>query len=163
MKEARVLPELSMAIPAIQLAYAFEARWYRPQPSRAAPDRAPAPASSTRRESPRQRRQHTRESSPRSATLADMRKLDQKRFARLVSDFIEGSGIKPPLYLIAISNRNGSVAVSRTYTGSDFEQVCGKSVGPGIASPITLVVVAENGSGARSTRIEIEAARGRMQ
>jgi hypothetical protein len=42
-----------------------------------------------------------------------MRRHDQQRFARLVSEFIESSGIAPPLYLIAVSNSNGTVIVSR--------------------------------------------------
>jgi hypothetical protein len=87
--------------------------------------------------------------------------LGIKRFAEFVSDFIEGCGFEPPLYLIAIGS-NGSVAVSR-HTDSDIKEVCSHSVGPGITSPIVVAVVSEDGRG-KSAKIEIiDAACGRMQ
>ena len=48
--------------------------------------------------------------------------LGIKRFAEFVSDFIDGSGIARPLYLIAISGSKGSVACRgiRIATSSKF-------------------------------------------
>jgi hypothetical protein len=90
-----------------------------------------------------------------------MSQHDQQRFAKLVSEFIDSCGFEPPLYVIAISS-NGSVAVSR-HTDSDVELICSHTVGPGMVSPITVAVVAEDGRG-RSAKIEIiEAARGTVQ
>ena len=89
-----------------------------------------------------------------------MRRFDQKRFAKLISDFIESSGITPPLYLIAIGS-NGSVTVSR-HTDSDIKEVCNHN-DRRMTSPIGVTVVAEDMRG-KSAKIEIiEAARGRMQ
>ena len=86
--------------------------------------------------------------------------LGIKRFAEFVSDFIDGSGIARPLYLIAIGS-NGSVAVSR-HSDRDVKQVCRHSVGPGMVSPVVVAIVAD-GRG-KSAKIEIiDAARGRMQ
>jgi hypothetical protein len=82
---------------------------------------------------------------------------DQQRFAKLVSEFIDGCGFDPPLYVLAIG-ANGSVSVSR-HTDSDVRQVCAHKVGPGMVSPITIAVVSEDGRGS-SAKIEIiEAAR----
>jgi hypothetical protein len=39
-----------------------------------------------------------------------MRPHDQQRFAKLVSEFIDGCGIEPPLYLIAISSNGNIIA-----------------------------------------------------
>jgi hypothetical protein len=85
---------------------------------------------------------------------------DQQRFAKLVSEFIDGCGFEPPLYVIAIG-ANGSVSVSR-HTDSDVEVICSHTVGPGLVSPITLAVVAADGRG-KSARIEIGAERATMQ
>ena len=85
---------------------------------------------------------------------------DQQRFAKLISDFVEGCGFERPLYVIAIGS-NGSVSVSR-HTDSDVELICSHTVGPGMVSPITLAVVAADGRG-KSARIEIVAARETMQ
>jgi hypothetical protein len=48
---------------------------------------------------------------------------DQQRFAKFVSDFIDGCGIEPPLYVLAIGS-NGAVSVSR-HSRSDVKQICG--------------------------------------
>ncbi|MBT1512151.1 hypothetical protein KIP88_16740 [Bradyrhizobium sp. SRL28] len=48
----------------------------------------------------------------------------QQRFAEFVSEFIDGSGIEPPLYVIAIGS-NGAVSVSR-HANSDVKQRVGK-------------------------------------
>ena len=90
-----------------------------------------------------------------------MLRKDQKRLAALVSEFVDGCGFESSLYLIAIGS-NGSVAVSR-HSDSDVKQVCSHNVGPGITAPVIVAVVAEDGSGARSVKIEIEAARATMQ
>ncbi len=91
-----------------------------------------------------------------------MRKLDQQRFAKMIGDFVNSSGITPPLYLIAIGDSNGSVIVSR-HTGSDFKEVCSHKVGPGMVAPILLTVVSEEDGRSAATKIEIVAARGTMQ
>ena len=89
-----------------------------------------------------------------------MHRLDQQRFAKMISDFIADSGIDPPLYLIAIG-ANGSVPVSR-HTDSDVREVCSFTRGPGITSPVVVAVVSADGRGA-SAKIEIVAARERVQ
>ncbi len=86
---------------------------------------------------------------------------DQHRFADLVSAFIDGCDFDPPLYLIAIGS-NGSVSVSRQ-TCSGLAEVCAFNRGPGTTSPLVIAVVAEDGSGSRSARIEIVAARPTVQ
>ena len=48
---------------------------------------------------------------------------DQQRFAKLVSEFIDGCGFDPPLYVIAIGS-NGAVSVSQ-HRNSDVKQICG--------------------------------------
>ena len=83
-------------------------------------------------------------------------------FAALVSEFIDGCGIDPPFYVLAIGGTNGSVSVSRRM-GSDIKEVCRYNVGPGMTSPVIVTVVSEDGRG-KSAKIEIvEAARRRMQ
>jgi hypothetical protein len=88
-----------------------------------------------------------------------MRKPDKQRFAALVSDFIAGCGLAPPLYLIAISTSNGSVVVSRYLGGVDFEEVCSHTVGRGMVAPILLSVVSERDGRSAATKIEVEVAR----
>ena len=77
---------------------------------------------------------------------------DQARLGRLINDFIERSGIAPPLYLIAIGS-NGAVIVTR-HTDAGNEQVCA-SPDAGLASPVIVTIVGPNG-GVASARIEIE-------
>ena len=47
---------------------------------------------------------------------------DQQRLGKLVSEFIDGCGFEPPLYLVAIGS-NGSVS---RYTHRGVKQVCAK-------------------------------------
>jgi hypothetical protein len=84
---------------------------------------------------------------------------DQQRLAKLVSEFVEGCGFDPPLYVIAIG-ANGFVAVSRH---SDFgvEHCCSRIMEAGLVAPIVVTVVTEDGRG-KSARIEI-VVRGMMQ
>lgn len=99
-------------------------------------------------------------SSPRSATITALSPHDQRRFAKLVAEFIEGCGLWPPFHVIAIGS-NGSVSVS-LHTRGAVKHICGHNPSR-MASPIVVTVVGEYGSGT-SARIEIiEAARERMQ
>ena len=81
-----------------------------------------------------------------------MRRFDQQRFGKLVSEFIDGSGIAPPFYMLVIGS-NGTVRVSR-HTDSDVEEVCSFSRGPGMVSPVTVAIIADDGRGS-SAKIEI--------
>ena len=89
-----------------------------------------------------------------------MNEHDQARFAKLVSEFIDGCGLDPPMYVIAIGS-NGAVSVSR-HTHSDVEQICGHNADR-MVSPITLAVVSEVDGRGKSAKIEIVAARETVQ
>jgi hypothetical protein len=88
---------------------------------------------------------------------------DQARFARMISDFVEGCGFERPFHLVVIDAR-GTASVTR-YGHHDIEQTCS---GPARANrskmipPLIATVISSDGRG-RSAKIEIEAARGRMQ
>jgi hypothetical protein len=85
---------------------------------------------------------------------------DQQRFAALVSEFIDGCGLYPPMYVIAIGS-NGSVSVS-LHTKRDIKQICGHNPNRMDAPIIVTVVQAEDGRGT-SAKIEIVEAAPTMQ
>jgi hypothetical protein len=85
---------------------------------------------------------------------------DIERFATFIGDFLDGCGFEPPFHVITIS-ANGSVAVT-LHTESDVVEVCDHTVAPGFVAPITVTIIAPDGR-AKSAKIAIEAARGRMQ
>jgi hypothetical protein len=78
---------------------------------------------------------------------------DQKRFGAMVREFIAGAGLAGPLYLVAISDSNGSVIVSH-HSGRDVKQICSRVVGRGLASPILLTLIEEESGRCASARIE---------
>ncbi|KRR14541.1 hypothetical protein [Bradyrhizobium valentinum] len=85
---------------------------------------------------------------------------DQQRLADVVTSFIEGCGLYPPLYVIAIGS-NGAVSVS-LHTRREVKQVCGHQPGR-MDAPITVTVVqAEDGRGS-SARIEFVTTKPTMQ
>jgi hypothetical protein len=87
---------------------------------------------------------------------------DQERLGKLISEFIDGCGFEPPVHVIAIgSNGSVSVSVSR-HSLFGVKQVCGHGSGPGMAPPIVVTVVAEDGRG-KSAKIEIIEAAPTMQ
>ena len=85
---------------------------------------------------------------------------DQARFARLISDFVDGAGFE---HLVVIDAR-GTVSVTR-YGFSGVEQVCsGPAKGNSLRMipPLVVNVISSDGSG-KAAKIEIEVAWGRMQ
>jgi hypothetical protein len=85
-----------------------------------------------------------------------MHERDQQRFAKLISDFVTGTGFATPLHLILIDAR-GSVAVSVYRHHDVVEQIC---AGPSRASklkmipPLVATVVGPDGCG-KSAVIEV--------
>jgi hypothetical protein len=93
-----------------------------------------------------------------------MRPHDEQRFAKMISDFVDGSGFVRPFHLVVLDAR-GTASVTR-YGHAGVEQVCS---GPARANrlkmipPLIATVISSDGSGS-SARIEIiEATRERMQ
>ena len=88
---------------------------------------------------------------------------EQQRFAKMITDFVEGAGYARPFYLLGIDAR-GSCSVTR-YGHRGVEQVC---VGPTKANrlkmipPLIVNVISSDGCG-KSAKIEIVAARATMQ
>jgi hypothetical protein len=83
---------------------------------------------------------------------------DQQRFAKMISDFVEGCGFEKPFFLVVIDAR-GTTSVTR-YGPHGIEQVCS---GPARANrlkmipPLVVSVISSDGVG-RSAKIEIVAA-----
>jgi hypothetical protein len=93
-----------------------------------------------------------------------MRRIDQKRFGKFLSDFVDRSGITAPFYLVAISSSNESVVITRHDENSKVVEICRRSVGVGMTSPVVVALVTEDGAHGASARIEIvEAPKPRMQ
>jgi hypothetical protein len=86
-----------------------------------------------------------------------MRRIDQKRFAQFVADFVADNGISPPLYLIAISESNGTVIVSHHDANSNVVEVCKHTVGPGMVAPIIVTAVSEETARSASAKIDVVA------
>jgi hypothetical protein len=85
---------------------------------------------------------------------------DQARFARLISDFVDGAGFE---HLVVIDAR-GTVSVTR-YGFSGVEQVCsGPAKGNSLRMipPLVVNVISSDGCG-KSAKIEVVAARETMQ
>jgi|KBSMisStandDraft_5_1062788.scaffolds.fasta_scaffold933416_2 hypothetical protein len=88
---------------------------------------------------------------------------DEARFARLISDFVDGAGFDRPFHLVVIDAR-GTTSVTR-YGPHGVEQVCS---GPAKAnrlkmlSPLIVNVISSDGCG-KSAKIEIVAAKATMQ
>ena len=85
---------------------------------------------------------------------------DQARFARLISDFVDGAGFE---HLVVIDAR-GTVSVTR-YGFSGVEQVCsGPAKGNSLRMipPLVVNVISSDGCG-KSAMIEVVAARETMQ
>ena len=85
---------------------------------------------------------------------------DQARFARLISDFVDGAGFE---HLVVIDAR-GTVSVKR-YGFSGVEQVCsGPAKGNSLRMipPLVVNVISSDGCG-KSAKIEVVAARETMQ
>jgi hypothetical protein len=89
---------------------------------------------------------------------------DQARFAKMITDFIDGCGFEPPFHLVVIDAR-GTASVTR-YGNAGVEQICS---GPAKANrlkmipPLTVACLSSDGCG-KSAKIEIiEATRGVMQ
>ena len=85
---------------------------------------------------------------------------DEARFARLISDFVDGAGFE---HLVVIDAR-GTVSVTR-YGFSGVEQVCsGPAKGNSLRMipPLVVNVISSDGCG-KSAKIEVVAARETMQ
>lgn len=88
---------------------------------------------------------------------------DQQRFAKMISDFVDGCNFEKPFHLVVIDAR-GTVSVTR-YGTRDIEQVC---FGPAKANrlrmipPLTVAAICSDGLG-RSAKITVEAERATMQ
>ena len=84
---------------------------------------------------------------------------DQQRFAKMISDFVEGCEFERPFHLVVIDAR-GTAGVTR-YRHNGADQLCS---GPAKANrlripPLVVTVISSDGVG-RSAKIEIvEAAR----
>jgi hypothetical protein len=92
-----------------------------------------------------------------------MNEHDQQRFAKMISDFVEGCGFARPFHLLVIDAR-GTASVTR-YGRAGVEQVCS---GPAKANrlkmipPLVATVISSDGVG-RTAKIEIIEARATMQ
>jgi hypothetical protein len=92
-----------------------------------------------------------------------MNEHDQQRFAKLISDFVDGAEFERPFHLVVLDAR-GTVSVTR-YGHNGVDQICS---GPAKANrlkmipPLVVTVISSDGCG-RSAKIEIEAARETMQ
>ena len=88
---------------------------------------------------------------------------DQTRFAKMISDFVEGCEFERPFHLVVIDAR-GTSSVTR-YGHAGVDQVCS---GPAKANrlrmipPLTVTAISSDGCG-NSAKIEIVAARATMQ
>ena len=88
---------------------------------------------------------------------------DQQRFAKMISDFVEGCEFGRPFHLVCIDGR-GSNSVTR-YGHRGIEQVCS---GPSKANwlrmipPLVVTCISSDGVG-RSAKIEVVEARETMQ
>ena len=88
---------------------------------------------------------------------------DEQRFAKLVSDFVEGCEFERPFWLVCIDAR-GSCSVTR-YGHNGVEQICS---GPAKANrlrmipPLIVNVISPDGCG-KSAKITVVAARPTMQ
>jgi hypothetical protein len=92
-----------------------------------------------------------------------MNEYDEQRFAKLISDFVEGCEFDRPFHLVVIDGR-GTVSVTR-YGHRGIDQVCS---GPSKANrlkmipPLIVNVISSDGCG-KSAKIEIVAAASTMQ
>jgi hypothetical protein len=88
---------------------------------------------------------------------------DEQRFAKLISDFVDGCGFEMPLYLVTIDAR-GSCSVTR-YGPHGIEQVCS---GPSrtnrlrMIPPLVVTCISPDGCG-KSAKIEVVPAAPTMQ
>jgi hypothetical protein len=92
-----------------------------------------------------------------------MSPFDEKRFTKMISDFVEGCGIERPFHLVVLDAR-GTASVTR-YGPHGIDQVCS---GPAKANrlrmipPLVATVISSDGLG-KSAKIEVVTARGVMQ
>ena len=88
---------------------------------------------------------------------------DQQRFAKMISDFVEGCAFERPFHLVVIDAR-GTASVTR-YRQAGIEQVCS---GPAkvnrlrMIPPLVATVISSDGVG-KSAKIEVVAAWETMQ
>jgi hypothetical protein len=61
-----------------------------------------------------------------------------------------------PLYLVAISDSNGTCIVPRQLDTGNVKEVCKHVVGRGLASPVLLTVISEHDGRCASARINIK-------
>ena len=88
---------------------------------------------------------------------------DQQRFAKMISDFVEGCGFERPFHLVVIDAR-GTTNVTR-YGFKGVDQICfGPAKGNRLRmiSPLTVACIGSDGCG-KSAKIEIVAARETVQ
>jgi hypothetical protein len=81
---------------------------------------------------------------------------DQERFKTFVAKFVETCGIEPPFHVILVGS-NQSISVQR-HTDGGIEPVCDHIVDGGFVAPITVTLIAPDGSG-KGAMITIEAKR----
>jgi len=88
---------------------------------------------------------------------------DERRFAQLITDFVDGCGFARPFHLVVIDARD-TVSVTR-YGHDGVDQVCS---GPAKANrlrmipPLTVTAISSDGVD-RSAKITVEAERETMQ
>ena len=95
--------------------------------------------------------------------VSPMRPHDQQRFAKMISDFVEGAGFEKPFHLVVIDSR-GTASVTR-YGHLGVEQVRSGPSRPNrlrMIPPLVVTVISSDGVG-RSAKITVEAARVTMQ
>lgn len=88
---------------------------------------------------------------------------DEQRFAKLISNFVDGCGFERPFHLVVIDAR-GSVSVT-CYGVRNIERICAgpsKATRFRIIPPLTVACISGDGQG-RSVTIEIEKAPATVQ
>ncbi len=68
---------------------------------------------------------------------------DTRRFGETISGFV--AGMAPPLYIIA-TDRQRNIVVTSHDVDALAEQICSRVRPPGLASPLTVVAIAADGT-----------------
>jgi hypothetical protein len=84
-----------------------------------------------------------------------MRPVDQDSLSEFIAEFLNGCGIEPPFYLVALS-ADGSVIVSHWSAIGEMREVCEHVGADVLALPIILTVVSLEGRGASARIVEGE-------
>jgi hypothetical protein len=84
---------------------------------------------------------------------------DVERFRETVEAFV--ANVPPPFFLVA-TDAHGSIVVTEHDGRAVAKQLCSRFTGPGLVSPITVVVVAADGT-VKWGRVTVEAADATLQ